>query len=431
MNGAAVAPSKKDPFHPSSRVASQRKDVWSIINEAAAASPKQPIVNMGQGFYGYNPPSFVLSAAKAAFDDVANNQYSLPKGRLRLREAIANAHSESFGHKIDPETEVTITTGANEGMLAAFMGFLDPGDEVIIFEPFFDQYVSNIEMAGGKVVYVPMHPPKEGNHKTTSAAEWTVDMQEFESAITSKTRMVVINSPHNPVGKVFSREELLAIGNMCVRRGLILLSDEVYDRLYYKQFTRVFTLSPDIARHTLTVGSGGKNFYCTGWRIGWLIGYDYLIAPVRTAHTRICFCSPSPPQEAIATAFEQAEEHDFWNKSRTEMQSKVKRFCAVFDELGMPYSMPDGGYFVLANMAKVRLPDDYDWPEEVLDRPRDYRLAWFLIMEMGVAAIPPSEFMTDDKKVLIEDWMRFAVCKDDDVLETAKQRLRGVKEFMS
>ena len=385
---------------------------------------------MGQGFYGYNPPSFVIDAAKEALDDVANNQYSLSKGRLRLRKAIADAHSASFEHTINPETEVTITTGANEGMLAAFMGFLAPGDEVIVFEPFFDQYISNIEMAGGKVVYVPMHPPTDGNSKTTSANEWTIDMGELEGAMTSRTRMIVLNTPHNPIGKVFSRDELLAIGNLCVKHGIILLSDEVYDRLYYSGYTRPFTLSPEIARHTLTVGSGGKNFYCTGWRIGWLIGYDYLIEPVRRAHTRICFCSPSPPQEALATAFEQAEAHDFWNTSRNTMQAKIKNFCAVFDELGMPYSIPQGGYFVMANMSKVKLPEGYEWPAEVLDRPRDYKLAWFLIMEVGVAAIPPSEFMTDEKKGFIEDWMRFAVCKNDEVLESAKERLRSLKQWM-
>jgi kynurenine aminotransferase len=175
-----------------------------------------------------------------------------------LRKAIADAYSPFFERKIDAETEVTITTGANEGMLSAFMAFLEQGDEVIVFEPFFDQYISNIEMPGGKIVYVPMHPPASGAVKTSSAAEWTVDMKEFEAAITPKTRMVVLNTPHNPIGKVFSRDELQAIGDICVKHKIIILSDEVYDRLYYVPFTRVATLSPEIAELTLTVGSGGK-----------------------------------------------------------------------------------------------------------------------------------------------------------------------------
>ena len=432
MNGHSVEPAKKrDPFKVSPLVAGEKKDVWTLVNDAAAKSPQQPVVNMGQGFFSYNPPSFVIDAAKAAVESVHANQYSPPKGRLRLRKAIAEAHSPGFGYNIDPETEVVVTTGANEGMLSAFMGFLDRGDEVIVFEPFFDQYISNIEMGGGKVVYVPMHPPREGNFKNTKASEWTLDLKEFEAAITPRTRMVIINSPHNPVGKVFTRQELLDIGNLCVKHGLIILSDEVYDKLYYADFTRVFTLSPEIARHTLTVGSGGKNFYCTGWRIGWLIGYDYLVQPVMKAHTRICFCSPSPPQEALAAAFEQADENDFWNQSRKDMLGKVKRFVSIFDELGLPYSMPDGGYFVMANLAKVNIPKDYNFPDELWDRPRDYRLAWFLIMELGVVAICPSEFMTPAKKHTVEDWLRFAICKDDHILDEAQNRLRGLKKYMT
>ena len=186
------------------------------------------------------------------------------QGRPRLKRAIADAYSPLFGRTLNPETEVTITTGANEGMLSAFMGFLEQGDEVIVFEPFFDQYISNIEMPGGKCVYVPLHPPPNGAIKTTSAAEWTVDMRELEAAITARTRMIILNSPHNPVGKVFTEAELRAIADLCVKHNIIILSDEVYDRLYYVPFTRIATLSPEIERLTLTVGSAGKNLYVLG-----------------------------------------------------------------------------------------------------------------------------------------------------------------------
>ncbi|CRL23679.1 Pyridoxal phosphate-dependent transferase, major domain [Penicillium camemberti] len=183
--------SRPDPFRPAKRVAGQRQDVWSIVNEAAAASPVQPIVNMGQGFFGYNPPKFALDAAKDALDRVECNQYSPTKGRPRLRQAIADAYSPFFGKKINPETEVSITTGANEGMLSAFMGFIEDGDEVIIFEPFFDQYISNIEMPGGTIRYVPLHPPKDGATKTSPASEWTINFEELEGAMNSKTKMIV------------------------------------------------------------------------------------------------------------------------------------------------------------------------------------------------------------------------------------------------
>ncbi|KAI9869495.1 MAG: hypothetical protein M1813_000284 [Trichoglossum hirsutum] len=310
------------------------------------------------------------------------------------------------------------------------MGFIEEGDEVIVFEPFFDQYISNIEMPGGKIVYVPLHPPPNGAFETSSASEWKVNMEELEKAITPRTRMIVINTPHNPIGKVFSRSELLAIGELCVKHNIIILSDEVYDRLYYVPFTRIATLSPEIARLTLTVGSAGKNFYATGWRVGWLIGPEHLITYVSAAHTRICYSTVSPLQEAAAVGFEKAEEMGFWDESKKDMLAKMKRFNEVWDELGLPYSEPEGGYFVLANLKKVRIPTDYDFPPHVAERPRDFKLSWFLIKEVGVAAIPPTEFYTPANAHIAENYLRFAVCKNDDVLETAKERLRGLRKFI-
>lgn len=246
-------------------------------------------------------------------------------------------------------------------MLSAFMGFLEPGDEVIIFEPFFDQYetnksvkrlkhlltvpryISNIQMAGATVRYAPLQPPPHGNTRTSSAADWTIDMPALEKLVNPRTKMIVLNTPHNPVGKVFSKTELQAIGNLCVKNNIIILSDEVYDRLYYVPFTRIASISPEVAEITLTVGSAGKNFYATGWRVGWLIGPEHLIKYVSAAHTRICYSSVSPLQEAAAVGFEKADEEGFWEQSKDEMQGKMRRFCEVFDELGLPVS-PCGIY---------------------------------------------------------------------------------------
>jgi kynurenine aminotransferase len=292
------------------------------------------------------------------------------------------------------------------------------------------RYLSNIEMAGGKIVYVPLHPPSNGATETSSAAEWTIDFKEFEAAISPKTKMIVINTPHNPVGKVFSKDELLRIGELCVKNNIIILSDEVYDRLYYVPFTRIATLSPEIERLTLTVGSAGKNFYATGWRVGWLIGPPHLIQYVAAAHTRICYSSVSPLQEACAIGFEQADAEGFWDASIKDMKGKMDSFNEIWEELGLPYSDPEGGYFVLVNMNKVKLPADYPFPPQVANRPRDFKLSWFLIQEVGVAAIPPTEFYTDENAHIAQDYLRFAVCKNDDVLETAKERLRGLKQYI-
>lgn len=243
----------------------------SIVNEAAAAAGK-PVINLGQGFLwvislalhelglvaltrryylaGTIPPrsSSTLRSRRWTVSSVISTlllryscTYAPPKrapetdgllslsiqGRLRLREALSSAYSPYFGRTLDPATEIVVTSGANEGMLSAFMGFVEPGDEVIVMEPFFDQYISNIEMAGGTIKYVALHPPEKGDTEVCPASDWRLDLKELEAAITSKTRMIVVNTPHNPIGKVFSREELLGIGELCVKNDIIILSDEV------------------------------------------------------------------------------------------------------------------------------------------------------------------------------------------------------------
>ncbi|TFB01702.1 hypothetical protein CCMA1212_006411 [Trichoderma ghanense] len=420
----------KSPIKPAPRVAGTTQDVWSIINAAAAATEKQPVVNMGQGFFGYNPPQFLIDAAKSAVERVDCNQYAPPKGRLRLRQAVSNAYSPFWGRKLDPETEIAITTGANEGFLSCCMSFLQQDDEVLLLEPFFDQYISNIEMAGAKVVSVALQPPKSGMTKTHSAGEWSLDIEALKRAVTPRTRMLVLNTPHNPLGKIFNVEELKQISDVCVQNNILIISDEVYDRLFYVPFTRIATMSPEVERITLTLSSAGKNFYATGWRVGWVMGPPELITYIVKAHARICYCSPSPLQEAFAIGFEQAEDNGFWDECIRDMKFKMDFFNEIWHELDMPYSEPEGGYFVVANMSKVKLPENYPFPPHVLERPRDFKLAWFLIQELGVAAIPPSEFYSPQNQHIGEQWMRFAVCKPDSVLEAAKERLRGLKEYM-
>jgi kynurenine aminotransferase len=168
----------------------------------------------------------------------------------------------------------------------------------------------------------------------------------------------------------------------------------------------------------------------TGWRVGWLVGPAHLINYVAAAHTRICYTTVSPLQEAIAVGFELAPTTKFWEHSRASLKAKMDLFNSVWVELDLPFTDPEGGYFVLVNMAKVKIPADYPFPEHVATRPRDFKLSWFLIMEIGVAAIPPTEFCTDENAHLVQDYLRFAVCKKDDVLESAKERLRGLKKYI-
>ncbi|KAK9470181.1 pyridoxal phosphate-dependent transferase [Dipodascopsis tothii] len=419
---------------PSPKIAGQSKDVWSIVNETAAETAKtfgKPIINLGQGFFSYNPPKFALDAAKAALDDVSCNQYSPTRGRESLRRALAESYGPYFNKPIDWQTDVVVTAGANEGMFSAFTAFLDEGDEVIVFEPFFDQYISNIQLPGGKCVYVPLIPPAENAYKTVPSSEWKVDFEYLESKISPRTKMIVVNSPHNPIGKIFSKEELTRIGELAVKHNFIVLSDEVYDRLHYTPFTRIANLSPELARLTLTVGSAGKTFSATGWRVGWLIGDAELIKYVAAAHTRICFCVNSPMQEATAVALRESMTNGYFEDNIKAFVNKMDRFNKVWDELGLPYTVPEGGYFVLVNFAKLRIPEDYPFPDDVVvGRGKDFRTAYWLIKEMGLVAIPPTEFYSPENAHLAENYLRFAVCKTDDYLDAAVERLRGLKPYI-
>lgn len=424
------------PFpKPASRVANSRKDVWSVINEAAASVEKetgQKVVNLGQGFFSYSPPPFAIEAAKAALDQPMLNQYAPTRGLPILKQAVADSYSPFFDREINPDTDVVITAGANEGMYAAFTGFLNPGDEVIVFEPFFDQYISNIELPGGVVRYVPLHPPKDGHIRSASAAEWTIDFKELEDTINERTKMIVLNTPQNPTGKVLNKEELVKIGELAVKYNIIILSDEVYDRLYYTEFNRIANVSPAVSRLTLTVGSAGKTFAATGWRVGWIVGHPEMIKYVAAAHTRIVFTVNTPLSHAAATALVQARTNSYYEEQVASFKHKYAIFTKVFDDIGLPYTIAEGGYFLLVNFAKVQFPDDYVFPDDVvIGRARDFRLAYWLIKEFGVVTIPPTEFYTPKNAHLAENYLRFAVCKDDHLLEEAVERLKGLAKYIT
>lgn len=421
-------------FKPSPRIQGElaRKDVWSLVNEAAAQCSSPP-VNLGQGFMDFNPPEWLLKAAKDCLDPVPSNQYSPTRGRPRLKSAIAKAYSPYFGRKLNPETEVLITAGANEGFYSAFAGLLDKGDEVIVMEPYFDQYISNIEFNGGVVKYVSLRPPESAKTQNVEASEWRLDMDELKAAITPRTKAIMVNSPHNPIGKIFTKPELLEIGELVIEHDLIVLSDEVYDRLDYKPQVRMAALSQDLADRTITIGSAGKTFGCTGWRVGWLIGHPELIKYCAAAHTRICFVANSPLQEATAVAFERADEEGYYETTCDEYKERRALLQDTFTELGLTFTVPDGSYFLLVNFSKVHIPEEFlkTVPESVTKgRAKDFLMSYWLCAELGVVAIPPSEFCRPESASIFEEYLRFAFCKKLDTLKAAREKLLALKVYI-
>jgi len=244
--------------------------------------------------------------------------------------------------------------------------------------------------------------------------------------------MIIVNTPHNPVGKVFTRDELENIAALATQHNLMVMSDEVYDCLVFdgKEHVRFATL-PGMWDRTITVYSAGKAFAATGWRVGWLIGPSWIVAPTLAATTRIVFCSNSPLQEAVAGGLEQAPGRNFFEVQRGEYQERRDVLLAAFDRLGMKYTLPQGSYFVLLDISSVTWPDDYPFPNSLDGRGRDFRACWFIAVELGVSSIPVSEFYCEAHREIGERFARFAFCKDLDTLKRAGERLQGLSRFLS
>ncbi|BGO88895.1 hypothetical protein NBRC10512_000527 [Rhodotorula toruloides] len=409
-----------------------KTDVWSVFSPLAGHVPKDSL-NLGQGFMNWKPPQFVLDAHTEVLQRVETNHYQLPRGNARLRKALSKYLSPSFklGRELDPNTEVQVTAGANEGMYAFAAAFLRPGDEVIVFEPYFDQYQGIISFNGGKPVYVPIRAPEGASTGNVQASEWKVDLDEFKAAITPKTKMVFINTPHNPIGKVYQEDELRAIGKICEEHDLLICADEVYDCLTFegKEHVRIAALD-DFWKRTVTVGSAGKTFASTGWRVGWTVGPPNLIQPLLAAHTRIVFSCNGPAQEAIAIGVEQAFENGFFADQIKAYEERKQVLLEGLDKLGLPYTIPEGAYFVLVNTSRLEIPSDFEIPDLIKGRARDWVVAWFVAQTAKVVLIPPTDFYSREHWSLGENWIRVAFCKDTDTLRQASERLLALKPFI-
>ncbi|KAI0306974.1 PLP-dependent transferase [Multifurca ochricompacta] len=404
------------------------QDVWSIFN---AANLPSDCLNFGQGYMNFAPPRWITAAAEEALNTVGPNHYSHPKGRPRLRQAIKQFYGPQFNRDLDSESEILVTSGANEGQYSVFTAFLEHGDEVIIFEPFFDQYLPSVVFNGGKPVYVPLHPPSREITKPTSN-DWTINFEELRASVTPRTKMIIVNTPHNPVGKVFTRAELEKIADLAIEFNLLVMADEVYDCLVFdnKEHVRIATF-PGMWERTVTVGSAGKSFAATGWRVGWLIGPASIISPTLAASTRIVFCTNSPLQEAAAAGLEQVAERRFFETQLKDYQERRDTFVSAFDRLGVTYTLPEGTYFVLMDSSNIKFPDDYPFPKSVLGRGRDFRACWFVAMEIGVSSIPVSEFYCEEHMAIGENYIRFSFCKDLDTLKAGVERLQNLKPYLA
>lgn len=371
----------------------------TIFTEMTALANAHQAVNLGQGFPDFAAPDFLkLAGQEAIAADI--NQYAPSHGRSNLKQAIAAKTKQQYGLEIDPEREVLVTHGATEALCATLLGLIDPGDEVIIFEPYYDSYVPDIIMAGGVPRFYTLRQP-----------DWAIDPDELASLFNHKTKLILINTPHNPTGKLFTAVELSLIAELCHKHDVVAITDEVYEHIVFDgRQHQLLAQLPDMYGRTLTISSLGKTFSATGWKVGWIIGPPALLAAPFRTHQFMTFCGAAPLQEAAVAALNC--DSAYYGRLQQMYQQKRDFLVAALQAAGLQAIVPQGTYFAMVDISALGFANDVAFCR-------------YLTTEIGVAAIPPSAFYhhpADGAHLA-----RFAFCKSQPVLEEAAQRLQTLK----
>ncbi|MBD7919544.1 pyridoxal phosphate-dependent aminotransferase [Cellulomonas sp. Sa3CUA2] len=376
----------------------------TIFAEMSALATRTGAVNLGQGFPDVDGPQTVARAASDAIL-AGVNQYPPGPGTPALRAAVAAHQRTRYGFEVDPDTEVLVTTGATEALAAAVLALTGPGDEVLTLEPYYDSYAAVIAMAGATHTTAPLRPTPDG---------FLLDVEALERAVTPRTRLLLLNSPHNPTGAVLRRAELEAVARVARAHDLLVVTDEVYEHLVFGvEHVPVATL-PGMAGRTLTVSSSGKTFSFTGWKIGWVTGPAELVAAVRTVKQFLTYVSGAPFQPAVAHALTDPEALAWVDGLVTSLAERRDLLCDGLRDAGFDVVRPDGTYFVLADAAPLGAVDGMAFCRDLPQRA-------------GVVGVPVSAFTREGSPTheALRTWVRFTFVKRRDVLEEAVARLRA------
>jgi len=370
----------------------------TIFSEMTALAVEHGAINLGQGFPNWDGADFVKQAAVRSLEEGGNDQYPPSQGIPELRGAIADRYGPLLGRPLDPATEVTITCGCTEALAASFLGLVNPGDEVILIEPFYDAYPVFVSMTGAVPRYLTLRPPG-----------FDLDLEQLGSLFSAKTKAIVVNNPHNPTGRVFGDEELAAIAALCVEYDVIAITDEVYEEMVYDGEHRRLATYDGMWERTVTLSSIGKTFSLTGWKVGWGIAPAPLSAGIRSAHQFLTFTTPTPVQHGAVAAMRAPEE--FYRALRSGYLKKRDLLADGLEAAGFEVHRPQGTYFMMAGFERFGFPDDRSFCRHLAEAAR-------------VVAIPPSVFYhaPEDGSRLV----RFAFCKDEEILVEALDRLAGI-----
>ena len=354
-------------------------------------------VNLAQGLPDFDPPKELVAALARAIERPANHQYGWTWGLPALRAAVSEKTARVNGIRSDPETEVTITCGVSEAVAASVLALTEPGDEAIVLEPWYENYVPACVLAGVKPRFVALSEP-----------DFRLDAKRLARAITPKTRMILVNTPGNPSGRVFTREELLEIARLCQRHGLIAITDEIYERLWFDGHRHVSLGSlPGMEDRTVTLSGLGKTYAVTGWRVGWAVAAAPLSGLIRKVHDYLTICAPTPLQEAGLAALALPEA--YYDDMRRRYAKRREILLSALEGAGLTFSPPEGAYYVMADAGKLGWKDDVAFVD-------------FLARKVGVIAVPGSSFYArGDGKTKA----RFNFAKREETLREAAARLRG------
>ncbi len=353
-------------------------------------------VNFAQGFPDFDPDPRILDAAARALRD-GFNQYATTWGAPQLRRAIGRKYSAAWGRDVDPETEITVSCGATEAMMAAMLAAVDPGDEVIIFEPFYENYGPDCVISGAVPRYVALRAP-----------DWRLDLDELRAAFNEKTRAIVVNTPHNPTGKVYTRPELEAIAQLCAEHDAIAITDEIYEHLVYRGRHLSMATLPGMADRTITISGASKTYSVTGWRVGWLIAPAALSAGIRKVHDFLTVGAAHPLQIAVAEALEFPA--SFYVELLGDYHERRDSIVTGLRECGFDVSSPDGAYYVMAGIDTFGATDDVAFARR-------------LIEEAAVATVPASTFYHEP--ALGRRHIRFSFPKRLETIERGLVALRS------
>ena len=384
----------------SSRLATRLQGIPpTIFSEMSALAARTGALNLGQGFPDVDGPPEVIAEAVAALQHGAN-QYAPGIGIPALRQAVARHQQRHYGLELDPDTEVVVTTGCTEGIAAALLGLVDPGDEVVLLEPYYDSYVAMIQMAGG--VRRPV---------TLRAPDFRLDVDELRAAVTDRTRFVLLNSPHNPTGSVLTLEELTAVAEVAIEHDLVVITDEVYEHLTYGVEHIPLATLPGMRERTLTLSSAGKSYSFTGWKVGWATGPAELVGALLAAKQWLTFTSGSPLQPAVAAALDQ---HPAFPKELAAgLRQRRDLLCDGLRAAGLAPSVPDGTYFASTDVAHLGWTDGLEFCLALPERA-------------GVVAIPAQGFYDADNprsEAAGRHLVRWAFCKERDIVAEGTRRL--------